>query len=119
MTIATGWLVCLALAGARVWPRRRRLGRAVAVAALVAGGVVAAAMALVSPRRDDAVVVARGSAVLRLSPFAAASVEATVAEGAHVVVTARHDGFVRVRDQADRSGWTDAAAVEPLIAGRS
>lgn len=117
--VATAWLLALAVAGVVMRPRWRHVCRRVAYAALVAGAVATAGLALAGPRADDAIVIARGGTPLLLSPIANAAVEANVGEGTSVAVVARHGDFVRVDDRAGHVGWTAAGSVEPILARRS
>ncbi|HEX4458574.1 MAG TPA: SH3 domain-containing protein, partial [Polyangia bacterium] len=117
--LAAVWLLCLAVGAALVRPRWRRAAQRTAAAALVAGGLALAALVMIGPRSGAAIVVARGGTSLLVSPVAGAAADASVGEGAPVDVTARHEGFVRVRDGAGHEGWTSDQSVEPILPRRS
>lgn len=119
MGAASLFLVCLSLGALALRPRLRRVSLALSAVALLTGLTSIAALVIASPSAGDAIVVSRGSAPIRLSPFDSAAVEAIVREGEHVTVTERHGGFVRVRDDRGQAGWADAAAVERITAPRS
>jgi len=107
------WLAAVAFAVARR-RRSRLLGYASVFAALV-GMISVAGAAVLDRNLDDAVIVAKKSASVRLSPFDSAAVEATVPEGDEVAVIGRHGDFVRVRDGQGRTGWVDSAAVQLIV----
>lgn len=110
-----GLLPLLARGGAVAWEPSRRVFRAVAIGASLVVLLAAAGVVLQVPDATAHVVVA-GPASLRISPFADASVQAVLPEGATVHVERAFADHVFVRDGAGRGGWVDASTVEAVCA---
>jgi tetratricopeptide (TPR) repeat protein len=84
-----------------------RAALASGIALLVVGG---AACATRLAERDRAVVLDEDP-VLRVAPYASATVSSELAPGEVVRIERSHEGFTLVRTAAGRSGWTTSAAV--------
>jgi hypothetical protein len=106
--------IAAGLLAAGLWSRRRPLC-GIAGAAAVLGLAALVADAALSRRLDREVVVAKAGAPLRISPFATAQSEATLAPGEEVTPLEHHRGWLQVRDGQGRTGWIDSAAVESLV----
>ena len=67
--------------------------------------------------RVEGVVVTKGGATLRLSPFDTAERTGSVPEGELVTVEQGHEGYFWIDDRSRQSGWVDGRDLEPVVPG--
>jgi hypothetical protein len=97
----------------RSYPRHRRRLRAVTFLGLCLLGVSLANAVALWPIMQEAVII--HAAPVRVSPVTIEEPIFVVPEAAVVSMSAEHDGFVLVRTEAGRTGWTQRANLAPIV----